>query len=89
MNNKVKAIYNAYNNHEKGYIVSIEDILSYLTSQGYNWALWSGWKLMWNKLKDWSYLEIDNIELWVMMENQKKEVIDWFFKLIKWKKTET
>jgi len=79
MNNKEKAIYNAY---------SIDDMLKYLTSQGYNWALWSSWKLMWNEMKDWSYFEIENIELWVIIENQKKEVIDWFFKLIKWKKTE-
>jgi hypothetical protein len=36
---KIEAIHKANNDHEKGYIVTVEDFLKYLQSKGYNFAL--------------------------------------------------
>ena len=80
---KIEKIYNIYWNHKKGYITTVEDFLLYLSSNEFNYALWANWKLIWNQMRDQSYFEIDDIKLWVTIENQGDKVIDWFYNLIK------
>lgn len=80
---------NKWNAEEKIYSIEIWNILEerhlrmFAENKWYAFAIWSTWKLIWNKNEEWSYVEIqlDNTK---SFDNQSEEVWEKILNYLNW-----